>query len=265
MKKKQLFASAAVLAMLSAGGASTATTVLAADYGEDGLSASTEAKVTFLEDDDTGTIIDPDNPDGGDGDGDGGVDPVDPTNPNGAELMISYASNLNFGVQSKQGTSWHALADKVWDDKEAETTREVTPFVATKDSRGTDRKGWALTAKQDGDFKDGAGEVLKGAEISLSGLRYAELDGAPKPVAAEKIVLGTEAQDVSTAGADEGIGAWSLAFGQLDGSVEQGEEGAEETVKTTSGITLSVPSTSAKNTGTYSTTVTWELVADPTN
>ena len=75
-------------------------------------------------------------------------------------------------------------------------------------------------------------------------------------------MLGTEAQDVSTAGVDEGIGAWSSAFGQLDGSVEQGKE---ETVKTTSGITLSVPSTSAKNTGTYSTTVTWELVADPTN
>ena len=264
MKKKQLFASAAVLAMLSAGGASTATTVLAAEY-DDATHASTEAKVTFLEDDDTGTIVDPDNPDGGgDGDGDGGgVDPVDPTNPNGAELMISYASNLNFGVQSKQATSWNALADKVYEDKEAETTRDVTPFVATKDSRGTDRKGWTLTAKQDGDFKDGKGAVLKGAEISLSGLRYAEVSGAPKAVSAETITLGTDAQPISTAGTDEGIGSWSLALGNLQDGVQQGEDG-EEAVKTTDGVTLSVPSTSAKNTGTYSTTVTWELSADPT-
>ncbi|EPD1725685.1 WxL domain-containing protein, partial [Enterococcus faecalis] len=109
MKKKQLFAGAAVLAMLSAGGVSAATTALAQDYDEDGLSAKTNATVTFEADEDTGTIVDPDDPDGGDG----GVEPVDPSNPEGAELMISYASNLNFGTQSKQGTSWNALADKV--------------------------------------------------------------------------------------------------------------------------------------------------------
>ncbi|EGO6085916.1 hypothetical protein HA909_002717, partial [Enterococcus faecalis] len=56
---------------------------------------------------------------------------------------------------------------------------------------------------------------------------------------------------------------WSLALGQLDGEVKQGEEDNEETFKTTSGVTLSVPSTTSKNTSTYSTTVTWELVADP--
>ncbi|HAZ7957778.1 TPA: WxL domain-containing protein [Enterococcus faecalis] len=274
MKKKQLFAGAAVLAMLSAGGASATTTVLAQDYNtdEDGTysSAVTNATVTFLEDDETGTIVDPDDPDGGDEDG-GGIDPVDP-NEDGAELMISYASNLNFGTQSKQGTSWNALADKVYktdaegnhvvgEDGEKEL-KEVTPFVATKDSRGSSRKGWVLTAKQDAAFKDGEDE-LKGAEINLSGLRYAVVDGAPGFVA-DEITLNDEPQEVSKAGVDEGIGAWSLALGKLDGEVEQGEDENKVTNQTTSGVTLNVPSTSAKNTGTYSTTVTWELTADPT-
>ncbi len=253
MKKKQLFAGAAVLAMLSAGGAST---VLAADYGEGSLNADTTATVSFLEDEDTGTIVDPDNPDGGDEDGNGGVDPVDPTNPNGAELMISYASNLNFGVQSKQATSWNALADKAYADETHTTTREVTPFVATKDSRGSSRQGWSLTAKQDGAFTDKEGAELKGAEITLSGLRYANATGAPEAVT-ESITLDTEAKNISTANEEQGVGAWSLALGQL--GEDEGDQG-----KTTNGVTLSVPSTSAKNTGTYSTTITWELSADPT-
>ncbi|MFV5900152.1 WxL domain-containing protein [Enterococcus faecalis] len=275
MKKKQLFAGAAVLAMLSAGGASAATTVLAQDYdtNEEGTysSAVTNATVTFLEDDETGTIVDPDDPDGGDEDGGGGIDPVDP-NEDGAELMISYASNLNFGTQSKQGTSWNALADKVYktdaegnhvvgEDGEKKL-KEVTPFVATKDSRGSSRKGWVLTAKQDAAFKDGEDE-LKGAEINLSGLRYAVVDGAPGVVTGE-ITLNNQPQEVSKAGVDEGIGAWSLALGKLDGDVEQGEDENKVTNRTTSGVTLNVPSTSAKNIGTYSTTVTWELTADPT-
>ncbi|HBI1784205.1 TPA: WxL domain-containing protein [Enterococcus faecalis] len=265
MKKKQLFAGAAVLAMLSAGGTST---VFADDADKEWngteKSATTQATVTFLEDDETGTIVDPDNPDGGDEDGNGGVDPVDPTNPNGAELMISYASNLNFGAhKSKTATSFNALADKVYADAEHTTTKEVTPFVATKDSRGTDRKGWSLQAKLDDAFKDGSGAVLEGAELSLSQLRYANVEGAPTVSAAEKLVVDQEGVEVSNAGKEQGIGAWSLALGQLDGEVKQGEEDNEETFKTTSGVTLSVPSTTSKNTSTYSTTVTWELVADP--
>lgn len=271
MKKKQLFAGAAVLAMLSAGGTST---VFADDADKEwngtDKSATTQATVTFLEDDETGTIVDPDNPDGGDEDGNGGVDPVDPTNPNGAELMISYASNLNFGAhKSKTATSFNALADKVYADAEHSTTKEVTPFVATKDSRGTDRKGWSLQAKLDDAFKDGSGAVLEGAELSLSQLRYANVEGAPTVSADEKLVIDQEGVEVSNAGKEQGIGAWSLALGGLDGEVTQitGKDEAgndiEKTFKTTSGVTLSVPSTTSKNTSTYSTTVTWELVAEP--
>ncbi|EOJ65471.1 WxL domain-containing protein [Enterococcus faecalis] len=214
-----------------------------------------ETKITFLEDNDTGTIVDPDNPDGG-------INPVDPINPNGAELMISYASNLNFGLhKSKTGTSFNALADKVWVDESHTETKEVTPFVATKDSRGASRKGWVLTARQENAFIGENQQPLKGAELSLSNLAYADLVGAPTATT-NKIVLNEEAKEVAKAGINQGVGAWSLAMGQLDGSIEQGEDKVMN--KTTSGITLSLPANTVIDTQTYSTTITWELATDPT-
>ncbi|EKB7620696.1 WxL domain-containing protein, partial [Enterococcus faecalis] len=214
-----------------------------------------ETKITFLEDNETGTIVDPDNP------GEG-VDPVDPSNPHGAELMISYASNLNFGQQAKTSSSFHALADQVWDDKEAGKTKEVTPFVATKDSRGTSRKGWILTVAQDDAFRDKDSEELKGAEISLSKLAYPVLEGAPQ-LSSDKIVLTKEAKEVAKAETNQGSGSWTLALGNLE-ETEQGNEKEQEVNKITRGVTLSVPTTTSKNTGNYMTTVTWELVTDPT-
>ncbi len=216
-----------------------------------------EATITFLKDNDTGTIIDPDNPDGG-------VNPVDPINPDGAELMISYASNLNFGLhKSKTGTNFNALADKVWDDKVAQTTKEVTPFVATKDSRGATREGWVLTARQENEFIGENKQPLKGAELILSNLSYADLTGAPT-AAVNKIVLNKEAKEVAKAEGNQGVGAWSLAMGQLDGTVEQGLGEDKVMSKTTNGITLSLPSNTVIDTQTYSATITWELTTDPT-
>lgn len=239
MKAKNLLTSAVLLTTMMGG----AVTSFAAEY-EDATHAKTDATITFTKDDGPTGPVDPGNP---------GIeiDPIDPSkpNPNGAELMISYASDLNFGEQSKNGTSWNALADKV---KAGEEIREITPFVSTKDSRGEERKGWTLTAKQDADFKDGT-NVLKGAELHLSNLFYAEQAGAPTATAGE-VILGSDAQDISSAKADSGIGRWSVGLGELEG-----EEGSQ----TTTGVTLTVPETTAKNAATYSTTVTWELVADP--
>ena len=163
--------------------------------------------------------------------------------------------------KSKTGTSFNALADKVWADETQTETREVTPFVATKDSRGVSREGWVLTARQENEFVGENKQPLKGAELSLSNLSYANLVGAPTATA-NKIVLGQEAKEVAKAGMNQGIGAWSLAMGQLDSSVEQGEDKVMS--KTTSGITLSLPANTVIDTQTYSTTVTWELATDPT-
>lgn len=239
MRTKNLLVSAMMVSTLVGG---TATS-FAAEY-VDATHAKTEASISFIADNQPTNPVDPT-------DSTKPVIPTNPINPNGAELMITYASNLNFGEQEKSQTSWNALADTVKDSEEGEE-REITPFVSTKDSRGSERNGWTLTAKQDGDFKNGK-DVLKGAELHFSNLFYAAQEGAPTATA-EEIVLGSEAQEISSATAESGIGQWSVGLGKL-----QGEKGSQ----TTNGVTLTVPKTSAKSTATYSTTVTWELVVDP--
>lgn len=241
MKLQNLLLSSIILGSVIGG----ATTALAAEY--DGAEkATSEATITFIKDEDSVNPVDPDDPDNP-------IDPVDPINPEGAELMISYASNFNFGEQEKNGSTWNALADKVYTDETKTETKEVVPFVATKDNRGTDRNGWTLTVKQDGDFKDANDNVLKGAELTLSGLRYASTTNAPS-ITPNTVTLTNTATEVAISDENTGVGNWSLALGTLEG-----EEGSQ----TTSGVTLSVPKTTVKNTGTYSTSVTWELAADP--
>lgn len=235
MKTKSLLMSAVILATV----ASNVTPAFAADY-TNATHANTTAGLEFEKDDSPVNPTDPDNP------GEN-IDPDKPVNPDGAELMINYASDLQFGKQQKNGTSFFAQGDKMKDGS------FKTPFVSTKDSRGTEREGWTLTAALSKGFTDGEDNALKGAELSFSNMYYGEAVGAPTATAG-KVVLGTEAQEVSKATTTSGIGSWSLGLGKLD---------AEKNV--TNGVELSVPSSSAKNTGTYTAEVTWELTADATN
>ncbi|HIB1912182.1 TPA: WxL domain-containing protein [Enterococcus faecium] len=240
---KYLLSSAAILATLSTGGIGA----FAAEY-PDAQTAITEGHVTFEKDTDPTKPVDPVDPEIP-------VDPVDPEipNPNPGELAITYASKFDFGVHKADGskTVAYAKADTV---KDGEGTREIVPFVSTKDARGTDREGWSLTVKQNGEFKDTNNNVLTGAEITLSGINYANVAGAPTATATD-VVINQAAQEISSANKETGIGNWSVALGQLSGN--EGEQ-------VTKGVTLTVPSTTAKNADKYSTTLTWELAADPT-
>lgn len=137
--KNLLMCGALLATTLSSGGS-----VFAADY-TDATTAKTDAIIQFEKDEDP-------------------TNPVDPTNPTGGELMINYASKLDFGTHKKTETTFHSKADEMKDGS------KVTPFVSVKDSRGTDRKGWSLTAKQDDAFKDSNGNELTGAELKLSNL-----------------------------------------------------------------------------------------------
>lgn len=201
--------------------------------------ANTNAEITFTEDEGGGNPVDPTDP-GTE------VDPVDPVNPGKGELMITYVSNFQFGTQEKTQSSWQAQADVMKDG------RKVMPFVSTKDSRGTDRKGWSLSTSLSKDFTDSSGNKLKGAELKLSNLFYSDkVTGAPTATAGE-ITLGTTPQEVASANAETGIGFWSLGLGELQSD------------DTTNGVTLTIPTTSAKNTDTYTAELTWELTTDAT-
>ncbi|EOH93526.1 hypothetical protein UAW_02476 [Enterococcus haemoperoxidus ATCC BAA-382] len=234
--KEQKMLMSLIVATTILGGANVS---YAAEY-EDGQHAQTKATVTFLEDNGTTDPVDPEDPSKP-------LYPVDPSNPEGAELMITYASSLNFGEQSKSENSWNALADKITVEGKEEN---IVPFVSTKDSRGTDRESWSLTVKQDGDFIDSKKNKLEGAELTFSNLYYANVEGAPKARAGE-ITLGLEAQEIASADKHTGIGKWSLGLGTLQ------DDG------TTNGVNLSISKKAAINTDAYSTSITYELVADP--
>jgi hypothetical protein len=239
MKLSHVLLSAATLALV--GGATNAVVNADTAY-PDATHANVTGSISFGEDNDPTLPTDPEDPDKP-------INPVDPTNPNGAELMITYASNLKFGEQSKNATEFHALADKIIENG---TEKELVPIVSVKDSRGTDRKGWVLTAKLDKEFVDSKGNPLKGADLSFSNMKFADREDAP--TAGENVTLSNEAQEIASTDANHGIGVWSMALGQLSG-----EAGSQ----TTDGVTLTVPTTSSKNTDGYSTTVTYELTADP--
>ena len=201
--------------------------------------AVVESVIEFTEDDGITQPVDPTDPTVP-------VDPIGPTNPNGAELMITYASKLDFGSQEKAGTSFHAVLDEMKDGE------KITPFVSIKDARGTEREGWTLSAKIDGDFVDSKGNPLKGATVTFSNLFSGNgHEGAPNPVGSE-IELDAQSKEIASASADNGIGLWSVGLGKAQSN------------GTTNGVVLTVPSTTAKNTASYSTSVTYTLAADPT-
>lgn len=249
MKVKTLLASTMVLTSMVGGGVLTQ----AAEYS-DATHAKTDADITFVTDSEPTNPVDPTDPEKP-------VDPIDPINPNGGELMITYASNLHFGKQLKSETSWNAIADK---DKGG---KEYVPFVSIKDSRGTDRKSWSLTVKQDGAFTDGKAEI-KGAELTYSNLFFAAVQGAPSATSGS-LTLSSTAQEIATADANTGIGQWSIGLGNKlsEGNIGYEKDGSGKLVpvkgNVTNGVTLSIPKTSAKNTSKYATTVTYELIADP--
>lgn len=204
-----------------------------------GKTATTKGEITFVADEDGGQPVDPEDPNKP-------VDPSKPINPGKGELMITYASDFNFGTQKKGETSWQAQADKMKNDE------LITPFVSTKDTRGTDRQGWSLTAALSKGFEDGQENELKGAELSLSNMFYSDKELNAPTASTETLTLNATGQEVAKADGTTGIGNWSVGLGKLQAD------------NTTNGVTLNVPEKSAKNTATYTAEVTWELTADPT-
>ncbi|HFP6581201.1 TPA: WxL domain-containing protein [Enterococcus faecalis] len=239
MKLKNSLVCGALLLSMLAGGA---TQVFAdGQTYPDSEHAKTTGSIDFKEDNEVVDPVDPTDPEKP-------VDPTDPTNPNGAELMLIYASNFKFGEQEKLGNEWNAVGDLMKDGT------YLTPFVSTKDSRGTDRKGWTLTAALSKGFKDKDGNALEGAELELSNMFYSDkINGAPTAKAGV-VTLSDVAQEVASADSEKGIGVWSLGLGELNGTDEKA---------TTNGVTLKVPTTSSKNSTTYSAEITWELTAAP--
>lgn len=225
---------------------STTQSAYAATY-EDENKATSTGSVTILENDSPSESLpdpeDPDNP----------VipDPENPTNPNPGLLRINYVSDFSFGSHenTSDALSINASLDTVF-DSDGKPLKRV-PFVSTEDRRGSNRKGWELRVSQLTPFKDGDGNELTGATLALSNLQYSSSSNAPS-VTDGTITLNKEEQPLATASDSSGIGAWSLALGN-----------AQED-ETTDGVQLNIPRNTVKNNTAYTSTLLWELVADPT-
>ncbi|MTD40215.1 hypothetical protein GIX45_16665 [Erwinia sp. CPCC 100877] len=252
MKIKNLLICGALLAPTMVGGSVAHAQNYTTDT--DGAHATTDANITFDEDKDPVLPVDPDNPN----------HEVKPDNPNTGvgELMISYASNLDFGTGNKKSKGeFFANADNVKDTDANKTPIKITPFVSIKDSRGADRKGWTLTATLDSDFKTADGKHnLKGATITLSGLYSGAGSStdpnAPTTVGSVELVSlesGGGEQPIATASATSGVGRNSIGLGKLD-----------PTTNKTKGVKLNVPNSIIVEKGVeYKATVTYHLTEAP--
>ena len=80
----------------------------------------------------------------------------------------------------------------------------------------------------------------------------------------------TQAVDLATANTTNGVGPWSLGLGSkleegvVDYTVDKDGKTTPVKGKVTQGVTLSIPSTSVKDSDTYTTTITYDLISDPT-
>lgn len=249
MTKKTVLTSALAATMVI--GMATPTFAATVTYPEPNQAVTTPS-VSFQADDGTGEIVDPLDPQKP-------IMPIDPENPgstNKGEFMLTYVSNFDFGAITKTTKTINAKAVDVSTGEGVEEKR--APFVSIKDMRGDRGNGWKLQATAT-NFKS-AGEAvsdaldteLTGALITLSELTAGKEGDANNPaISAEAVALtpGT-AVEIASASATSGIGNSAIGFGTVNGEL-------------TSGVTLTIPNV-AKDTADYSSTITWDLLADPT-
>lgn len=233
-------------------------TVASAATYPDANHANSTGTVAFTEGDTT--IKDPENPDEKPS-----IDPEEPINTNPGDLKIVYVSDFNFGSHKRtmEAMTLNPLPDKVRlssDPNEPDKYYKVPSFVATSDVRTT-RTNWTLSVKAS-EFTSGTGNdklTLNGAYVSLSNLAYKDGEDTLKPTPTTGVVPLNpgESKVVSTAsqaGANRGIGSWSLAMGSLQGT------GEEQKVN---GVALNIPANTPKSVNTYTSTFEWTLTADP--
>ncbi|MEG0552401.1 MAG: WxL domain-containing protein [Carnobacterium sp.] len=203
-------------------------------------SINSQGDVTFKIDDGKTPPVDPTDPNNP-------VDPIEPGESTDGPLSIDHVSNLHFGEQliSAKPKTYYANLEKV---KLGEDEKEVPNYVQVTDKRGSN-EGWYLSVKQEKQFATGEDVELDGAVLSLSNTQVKTTTDnkatPPTPNTTFSLTPDGTAVPVMSAQKDEGMGLWVGSFGN-------------ETTGENS-VSLYVPGESAKQTATYSTTLTWTI------
>ncbi|EPI02332.1 hypothetical protein D920_00381, partial [Enterococcus faecalis 13-SD-W-01] len=223
-------------------GLGQAINVFAADY-DGATKATTEGSVTIEAPDPTQPeVVDPEDPEKP-------IEPPTPPNPNPGDLKINFVADFDFGDIEHTNLAINQNANMINVRVNGQTEKRV-PFISIEDNRGTNRQGWELRASQPKQFVNTDGKELDGAEISIQNMRYANTVNAPQ-IPNSTVVLNSSEQVITAADASEGSGTWSLALGSPTGD------------GTPDGVQLHIPANTIKSDKTYTTSIVWELVADP--
>lgn len=252
MKKIQLLFYSAVLA----GGLFFSVAAYA-----DGGSYVSNGQVEFETSDDPTDPVDPENP------GEP-VNPVDPTDPNGPNpgtqgpLSIDFASSLDFGKQmiTSKNQVYKVAPQKylkqISVDQNGDPVYDTTPaegpnYVQITDNRGLE-SGWTLQLTQTAQFKNGTNE-LTGAQIHLKAGQVVTNAQSPAPTpSTETDLVPGNAAVVMSAKQGEGAGTYLNTWGQTKADAPES-------------IQLSVPGSTTKYKGMYTTHLSWILSDVPGN
>lgn len=174
--------------------------------------------------------------------------PVQP--PNKGPLGLSYASNISFGKKSSKNEQevFFAKLDTVTNEETGEK-KDYPNFVQVWDLRGK-ATGRDLSVRQNGQLHDGKGNQLEGAYLTISArsiVSHSGMKESPTGLKTEQKLVadGSATQDIVKAESGTGVGAWSVFLG--------------EELSPTDAITLTIPKSTKKVPGVYSTTLTWFL------
>lgn len=222
------------------------------------------------------TPVDPENP-GTD------VDPGDGPSTEGP-LRFDFVSSLDFGLNklTEGDKEFHSLAQLFHSETEARGY-----YVQITDRRGAS-SGWELQVSQDAQFNNRviqtlAEQELTGAYLSFDGGWANSADGTGLPAVTRDTIRISEfgtGYTVATANQSQGKGVYTITFGASAGNSsgqantltpltdESGAAVIDETFDkpaySNSAIRFFIPESTRIYPVKYSTTMTWSLIAGPT-
>lgn len=263
-KTTAIITATSVMALaLGIGGLSAHADVKAPTYTMDGLTATTPASVVFTvpSENDTKPILP-------------GTDPNDPDSPSDNEgtnskalLKIVYMSNLDFNTHEVSSKTKEYKA-KLVDTAKGQKT---VPFIMISDNRGT-AAGWHLNVKQDQEFKNEDGKILRGAyvEFKAPGVLAFDASKIQEGVTSSAAKLSTDGTTMPIMQAEKEFGNGSTygMFGNPETVTEtaKSSKAAENvepaTNEVTDGVSMHIIGGTALATP-YETSLTWTLSATP--
>lgn len=217
-------------------------------FADGNIGGKSEAEISYTENTDITSPIDPNNP----GEIAEIISPIPVQPGTSGPLSVDFAPHVIFGKHdgSQKNDIYYAKLTRV--KKKPDGSEEMVPnFLQLTDNRGKN-SGWRLTIKQNGQLKNGT-HPLKGAEISLKNITLFSPNTSGRPIAKKSVRLdpeGGEPTEIARSKEKTGKGTWLIMFGQ-----------SEEESKTS--IQVSVPGTTEKKKGNYTTSLTWELIDTP--